>query len=241
MPQVEAKGEVEAFGEILEYDIARSEEATEPRIDVDIHEIRVVLPEGSDEDPHELVAANARWIVEKKRKYDQYREEAPDREFEKGATWPFLGEEKELVVERAQASQVTEDSIVLAEHRAEKASVKEELEHLYRREARDYFRERVAEKAEEMGVNFESIALRNQRTRWGSCSAKENLSFNWRLMMAPPKVVDYVIVHELAHLWEKNHTRRFWRIVKEHCAGYKECSAWLKENSVDLIFDEMDL
>lgn len=241
MPELEAYGEHQAFGETFTYHIVRSPDASEPRIDVDIHEIKVVLPLTSEEDPEELVAENARWIVEKKRKYDEYREQAPDRAFEEGETWPFLGEDHELVIEDVRHSQVDGGHLVLAEQRVEETSIKEELEHLYRREARKHFEEAVAERADEMGVSYESIALRNQRTRWGSCSPKENLSFNWRLMMAPTEVIDYVIVHELAHLKEKNHTRRFWKIVKEHCAGYKEKAAWLEDKSVTLLFDRRDL
>lgn len=241
MPELEAYGEHQAFGETFTYHIVRSPDASEPRIDVDIHEIKVTLPQTSDEDPEELVAENARWIVEKKRKYDQYREQAPERKFEEGETWPFLGEERELLVDDVPYSLVLEEAFALSQDRVTESSVKEELEHLYRREARKHFVEAVAERADEMEVSYESIALRNQRTRWGSCSPKENLSFNWRLMMAPPEVIDYVIVHELAHLKEKNHTHRFWKIVKEHCEGYKRYSNWLSENSPRLIFGTEDL
>lgn len=241
MTELESTGVLEAFGETVEYRIVRSEDATEPRIDVDIHEVKVVLPVDSPENPEGLVQKNARWIVEKKRKYDEYREQVPDREFTAGETWPFLGENRELVIEDVRTSTVTDENIVLARQRVEKASVEDELEHVYRREAHKHFEERVAELAEEMGVEYASIALRNQRTRWGSCSPKENLSFNWRLMMAPPEVIDYVIVHELAHLKESNHTRRFWRIVKEHCDGYKERVEWLDEYSAKLILTSEDL
>jgi predicted metal-dependent hydrolase len=241
MPELEAYGEHEAFGEAFEYHIVRSPDATEPRIDVDIHEIKVTLPLEAEEDPHELVAENARWIVEKKRKYDEYREQAPDRAFEEGEMWPFLGADRELLVDDVPHSLVLEEALVLAEDRVEDSSIKEELEHLYRREARKHFEEVVAERAEDMGVSYESIALRNQRTRWGSCSPKENLGFNWRLMMAPPEVIDYVIVHELAHLKERNHTRRFWKIVKEYCEGYREKAEWLEDSSPRLVFDTGDL
>jgi predicted metal-dependent hydrolase len=241
MPELEAYGQHEAFGEAFEYRIVRSPDATEPRIDVDIHEIKITLPIDAEEDPHELVAENARWIVEKKRKYDEYREQAPERAFEEGETWPFLGKEREILVDDVPHSLVLEEALVLAEDRVEESSIKEELEHLYRREARKYFEEAVAERAEEMGVSYESIALRNQRTRWGSCSAKENLSFNWRLMMAPREVIDYVIVHELVHLKERNHTRRFWRIVKGYCEGYKEKAEWLEGEGVEMIFEPADL
>ncbi|MFW5929370.1 MAG: M48 family metallopeptidase, partial [Halobacteriota archaeon] len=115
------------------------------------------------------------------------------------------------------------------------------LEEFYRREARGFFEKAVGRYSDEMNVEYEGIAVRNQRTRWGSCSPKKNLSFNWRLVMAPEGVLEYVVVHELAHLKEKNHTDRFWRVVEEHMPEYKQHANWLKENSVELIYTEDDL
>lgn len=241
MAQAESVRELDAFGETIEYRIIRSKDATEPRIDVDLHEVKVVIPAESGEDPEALVQENARWIVGKKRKYDRHREKAPERRFEVGEEFPYLGDSLEVVVEDVERSMVSRERFILSEARVESSSIREELEDLYRRKAREHFKDRVETFAEEMGVEYDSIAVRNQRTRWGSCSPKENLSFNWRLMMAPAEVLDYVIVHELAHLKETNHTRRFWRIVREHCEGYKKFVSWLEENSATLTFSQRDL
>lgn len=92
-----------------------------------------------------------------------------------------------------------------------------------------------------MGVEYEQIEIRNQRTKWGSCSTTRTLGLNWRLMMAPPEVVGYVIIHELAYFKEQNHTARFWQLVGEYIPKYKSKADWLNENSVDLIFSEEDL
>lgn len=92
-----------------------------------------------------------------------------------------------------------------------------------------------------MGVEYNKIELRNQRTLWGSCSTTGTLSFNWRLVMAPPEVADYVVVHELAHLIEADHNSEFWRIVGEYDDDYKEHVDWLETNSARLIFSEDDL
>ena len=80
----------------------------------------------------------------------------------------------------------------------------------------------VAEaEAQTLGVRYERIAIRGQRTRWGSCSSRGTLSFNWRLALAPLSVLDYVVVHELCHLREPNHSRRFWTLVSERRPGWR--------------------
>ena len=92
-----------------------------------------------------------------------------------------------------------------------------------------------------MGVDYEKIEIRNQRTEWGSCSTTGTLGLNWRLMMALPEIVDYVVVHKLAHLREANHTRAFWSIVADYDLDYQSHSAWLDENSARLVFSNEDL
>lgn len=89
---------------------------------------------------------------------------------------------------------------------------------------------RTAHYAAIMGVSYGRITIRNQKTRWGSCSAKGNLNFNCLLMLMPEEILDYVIVHELAHLREMNHSPQFWAIVEEVLPDYQERKQWLKEN-----------
>jgi len=81
-----------------------------------------------------------------------------------------------------------------------------------------------------MDAKYKSVAVRDQRSRWGSCSASGTLSYSWRLILAPPFVLDYVAAHEVAHLREMNHGPRFWRLVLTHCANAKAAKQWLKEN-----------
>ncbi|MFA9427351.1 M48 family metallopeptidase [Natronorubrum sp. A-ect3] len=95
--------------------------------------------------------------------------------------------------------------------------------------------------ADRMDVEYENLELRNQRTRWGSCSTGGTISLNWRLIMAPPNVIDYLVVHELAHLTEQHHGREFWQRVGEYISDYKEKAEWLEENSAKLVFSEEDV
>lgn len=89
---------------------------------------------------------------------------------------------------------------------------------------------RVKKHARELGVNFAEVKIVDNRYRWGSCTVKNNINFNWRLIKAPMFVIDYVIIHELAHLIEPNHTPRFWNIVRAQSPTMDKAKAWLKEN-----------
>ena len=89
---------------------------------------------------------------------------------------------------------------------------------------------RVAYYAEKLGVSYGKITLRQQKTRWGSCAANGNLNFNWLLILAPPEVLDYVVVHELCHRREMNHSQAFWKEVEKILPDYRERQKWLKDN-----------
>lgn len=112
----------------------------------------------------------------------------------------------------------------------EKSPSEKRLEAIYRDAAREYFPKRVSYFSHVLGVNYGKITIRDQKTRWGSCSSKGNLSFNWRLILAPPNVLDYVVVHELCHRKEMNHSQRFWALVESVMPEYREYRKWLKEN-----------
>ena len=91
------------------------------------------------------------------------------------------------------------------------------------------------DEAERIGVAYRRIRIGGQRTLWGSCSARGTLSFNWRLVLAPLEVLDYVVVHELCHLRVPNHSRRFWTLVERHRPHWKDQRAWLREYGAELL------
>lgn len=95
--------------------------------------------------------------------------------------------------------------------------------------------QRTAYYAQKMGIIYGKITIRDQKTRWGSCSAKGTLSFNWRLMLAPPAILDYVVVHELCHLTHMDHSAAFWQAVESVYPDYRSARQWLKEHGQELI------
>jgi len=99
-----------------------------------------------------------------------------------------------------------------------------------KRQSKAHFFKRVQEIAEAYGFEYNRVTIRDQSTRWGSCSSQKNLNFNWRLYLAPVEISDYVIVHELAHTQQMNHSKAFWSIVQAVLPDYKERRKWLRAN-----------
>jgi len=104
-----------------------------------------------------------------------------------------------------------------------------------RRAARELVAMLIDEEAPEIGVEPARVQIRGQRTRWGSCSARGTLSFNWRLVLAPLEVLDYVVVHELCHLREPNHSQRFWRLVASRRPDWRRQRDWLTAHGPELL------
>ena len=162
------------------------------------------------------IRADGSILVRAPKTYPKYKIEA------------FLKEKQEWI-EAKQRLQVKR------EQSADKVrTLSESEERLYREQARIVFENKIAYYAKIMGVTYGRIAIRDQKTRWGSCSSEGNLNFNWRLIMAPAGVLDYVVIHELAHRKEMNHSRAFWNIVEEMMPEYRKYQGWLKENGRSL-------
>jgi predicted metal-dependent hydrolase len=123
---------------------------------------------------------------------------------------------------------ISENKIIVAT--PNKRFVKTYLTSWYKQEARKIIVERVNLYAKRAGLTFKSVAITTAETRWGSCSSNKTLNFNWKLVMAPVEVIDYVVTHELAHLTELNHSRAFWETVRKMYPLYREYRTWLKRN-----------
>ena len=109
------------------------------------------------------------------------------------------------------------------------------IERFYRRAARAEIAPRLDRATELIGRSYSGLDIRGQRTRWASCSARGRMSFNWRLLLAPERVLDYVVWHEVCHLERLDHSPAFWELLRGRWPGYREDRAWLRHNGATLV------
>jgi predicted metal-dependent hydrolase len=150
----------------------------------------------------------------------------------------YLGQLLQLVSQPRLAGEdsirIEKDKLILNLNLSTSVSERSVLERWLRQEAAQLIESKSHNWSQKIGVKFNKITVRDQKTRWASCSLKGNLSFNWRLIMAPEVVVDYVVVHELCHLHEMNHSRRFWAWVAKFSPDWKERRKWIDSHSREL-------
>ena len=131
---------------------------------------------------------------------------------------------------------ISDTTLTVTASQEDHSEVRRVLEKWYRAQAAKYFKDRVPLLADLVDSNVKTVSIRSQRTRWGSCSSRNAISLNWRLIMAPDWVSDYVIYHELAHLTHMNHSKDFWRLVESYFPKHKEAQVWLKDHHALLQF-----
>jgi predicted metal-dependent hydrolase len=214
----------------LEYTIRRSPRARRILVKVDPHEgVEVVIPQrATHREANEAIAELRPWIDKRLEEAAQARARLAS----PPGTVPFLGAHLRLRHEagRTRAHRIG-DELRLPEHRPHEA-----LERWYRTQARTEIAPRAQRASAALGITKPTrLAIRNQRTRWGSCSTSGALSFNWRLLLAPEPVLDYVVWHEACHLVVMDHSRRFWALVERHVPDYREPRRWLRRNGAALV------
>lgn len=125
---------------------------------------------------------------------------------------------------------IENDTLVVTCAREDHNTVRSTLESWYKKQAKLHFEKRVPLLCDVADQDIMRVTIRSQRTRWGSCSSRQTISLNWRLIMAPDWVSDYVIYHEIAHLTHMNHSNRFWKLVEEYFPKFKDAEIWLKKH-----------
>ena len=216
----------------LAYTIRRSPRARRIRVMVDPYAgVEVVLPQrAAKREAQEAIAQLRPWID---RRLEEARV-ARARLQPPAGTVPFLGAHLRLRPDEQRIrAQRSADTLHLPAKNTQQA-----LERWYRTEARKEIEPRLAAATRALGRRYASLAIRNQRTRWGSCSATGAMSFNWRLMLAPEPVLDYVVWHEACHLVVMDHSGRFWALVERHVPCYREPRRWLRQNGAALVLPE---
>src|SRR5262245_35844675 len=133
---------------------------------------------------------------------------------------------------------VTENEVVLAGHRVRRphaTGVRQTVEKYLREMAEVELPARLSVLVAERRLSAPRVTVRNQRSRWGSCSTRGVIALNWRLIQMPPSVADYIMLHELAHRRQPNHSTRFWREVESLCPSWRESEKWLRRYGKDLL------
>jgi predicted metal-dependent hydrolase len=223
-------------GKTYPYQLNVSNRARRLRITISESGITLVLPVGFPvREGEAFMSKNSSWILAQMEKHEQ-------RARSERSALP-----KDVILLRGTATRVKliEEAARLSRARVEEKNghltvalpaghveaAPEVLERWLRGLARVEITAMVRQEAQRMHASPRAVTIRDQRTRWGSCSSTGTLSFNWRLIMVPPSVMQYVVVHELAHMSVPNHSRDFWNLVSQYYPAYQEARAWLRKNA----------
>jgi len=214
----------------MEYSVRRSSRARRIRVTVDPHDgVEVVLPQRAAAREAAAAVAELRpWIEKRLAEAEDVRERIAAR----GDTVPFLGADLQLILEpRRTRAHRKGDALHVP---ADPVARRDALERWYRRTARAEIAPRLDNATAALGRPYSALTIRGQRTRWGSCSATGAMSFNWRLLLGPEEVLEYVVWHEACHLVVMDHSPRFWGLLERHLPGYREPRDWLRRNGAAL-------
>lgn len=183
-----------------------------------------------------FLTVNKRWIIGALKKYCTAPFPKTLRS-DPANTIPYLGSYLEMVRDGEGLSSIRlkGNKLVVSSGLCAQDLLGQALAEWYRREAARLIGEKVEKTGDRLGLIYRRIALKEMRTRWGSCSIKGNLNFNWKLILMPEPVIDYVVVHELTHLKEMNHGKRFWALVEKECPTWRERRKWLTKNGREYV------
>jgi predicted metal-dependent hydrolase len=191
----------------------------------------------------DFLMAKKDWIEKNFEKFETLAERFPEKKLKAYEKFPFLGKERDfkavITLNKKPFVSVNEEHLLFHIPRNEwnaETPLQEhptalgEIRHFYKREAVRLLSERVKHWSEQMNLKPAQVKFREQRTRWGSCSSKKIINLNWRLIVFNQEIIDYVIVHELAHLQHMDHSSRFWSLVEKYIENYQDVMKSLKQS-----------
>jgi predicted metal-dependent hydrolase len=225
----------------IAYTVRRSTRARHARIVVDPSGVEVVIPQRMALRHVEPFVEEKRAWIERTLRRIRTAEASAGIRLEDGGAVPYLGEELELWVDVEPGRtrpHVARRGHVLQVKLGEpgREPLRDALEAWYRRRARAEVAPRLDAACARAGRSYKRLSIRGQRTRWASCSSTGTMSFNWRLLLAPPEILDYVVEHEVAHLDVLDHSQRFWRLVASRSPRYRDHERWLRRHGPALRF-----
>lgn len=232
---------IEHETKIIDYTIIRRRRKTIGISITQNHGVRVLAPTWvSIRELQDVMRKKAPWILEKLVLIEEIKKHKHTNRFVNGGTFSYLGRDYKLEVIKQYGIKSTNLDFndvkfivgVPAELTAEQQeeSIREVLLEWYMEHAAETVTARIEIYAGRMGLKPFKVLIKNQKTRWGSCTKDNKIHINWKIIMAPMEIVDYLIVHELAHIKIKNHSVLFWNMVESVLPDYKKCRKWLREN-----------
>jgi predicted metal-dependent hydrolase len=213
----------------IPYTVRRSTRARRVRVNVHAHMgVEVVLPARAPDRAAAAAVSELRPWIEVR--LDEARE-ALALIAARAGTVPYLGRALQLVPQQGRTRVHRDGECLLVPDGEARAA----LERYYRRAARKEIAPRLDRSVELAGLSYKDLTIRGQRTRWASCSTSGRMSFNWRLLLAPERVLEYVVWHEVCHLEILDHSPRFWSLLERRWPGYREDREWLSRNGATLV------
>ena len=217
-------------------EVIRTDRKRSASIYLDGERIKVRVPKSlSDSRVRDLIEKKSPWI---KRKLKEAELAAPPKpkELVSGETFSYLGRNYRLKVLPGNSSSLKLkggylEASISGFSKTREEEVRSLLLDWYQRHAQERLEEKTHRYAKILQVEPNCVSIKDYKSRWGSCSTTGDISYNWRIVMAPHRIVDYVVVHELCHLLEHNHSAVYWRHVERIISDFQECRKWLKRNS----------
>ncbi|MBI5326501.1 MAG: M48 family metallopeptidase [Ignavibacteriae bacterium] len=178
----------------------------------------------------DFVRSKKDWIVEKQKEAAIKARQARAKRFVENELFLFLGKHYPLVIteDTNYALKFSKGNFIL--HSKCQSTAYHIFVNWYKKIAQKYLNQRIEYFSKMSGIKYKTIRINSAQSRWGSCGLKGTINFTWRLLLAPPHIVDYVVVHELAHMRELNHSHKFWSIVKSIFPEFIEARKWLADN-----------
>jgi len=222
--------------------IVRTERKRSASIEIEGDTVKVTVPSHLTDSMVQNLISQRRGLIEQKLRQQQQIAPPKPKEYVNGEAFPYLGKNYRLKRLLGQSGDAKLKhgyiQIPVPESALEgltEASMRSSLVSWYKAHAATKLKEKTKRYASILGVEPNSVSVREYKARWGSCASSGDISYNWRIIMAPHHIVDYVVVHELCHLLEHNHSARYWRLVGSVISDHKECREWLKVNGAALV------
>jgi predicted metal-dependent hydrolase len=215
---------------VIDYEVRRSDRARRVRVTVDpAGGVEVVLPRRAPAREAAAAISELRpWIERRLAEVERVRAAVASR----GETLPYLGQTLRVVPQRGRTRAHRRDDELLV---PDDDRQRQAIERFYRRSAQAEIAPRLDAACAAVGTSYSRLSIRSQKTRWASCSRSGAMSFNWRLLLAPEPVLDYVVWHEVCHLEVLDHSPRFWKLVADRCPDYRQQLRWLRRHGATLV------